>query len=188
MFKKLALFIVLIVLGYFSFNYYYVQYLNTDEVVNIKGDASNYKFKPIDTDGKNFNGDSLKVYEITREKLLPKEDDNKINNKNEDLPVSNEKDTKVINDKEIQNNKLYLQLGSYTTKEKAKSFIKEFKEKNTAININKNLNFIIVKANLGSRGTYYRIRLGPYNINNEVLSLCLELKLVNNECLIVKDK
>ena len=41
-------------------------------------------------------------------------------------------------------------------------------------------------SSIEERGTYHRIRLGPFNDNKEIYALCIDLKLVNNECLIVK--
>jgi hypothetical protein len=78
-----------------------------------------------------------------------------------------------------------LQLGSYKTLDKAKLFIKDFLKVNTKLV--KDLKFNIVSAKIEDRGTYFRVRLGPFIDNKEIFSLCIELKLVNNECLIVKD-
>ena len=52
----------------------------------------------------------------------------------------------------------------------------------------KDLKFYITSADLKERGIYYRIRLGPFKDNKDIYSICIDLKLVNNECLIVKDK
>ena len=86
---------------------------------------------------------------------------------------------------ELKDN-IYLQLGAYKTIDKANKFVQNFKEKNSKLI--QNINFNITSANLKERGTYYRVRLGPFNDNKDIYSLCIDLKLVNNECLIVKDK
>ncbi|MDG2267947.1 MAG: SPOR domain-containing protein, partial [Alphaproteobacteria bacterium] len=83
-------------------------------------------------------------------------------------------------------NNLFLQLVSYKSLNKAKKLIKFYKESSDPI-LNK-LNLIIVTANLSERGTYYRVRVGPYYDIKEIYKLCLVLNVNNNECLIVKDK
>jgi hypothetical protein len=50
------------------------------------------------------------------------------------------------------------------------------------------LNLKIISADLGDRGTYYRVRAGPYNDIKDVYELCLNLNVNDNECLIVQDK
>mgnify|MGYP006440304537 CR=1 FL=1 len=93
----------------------------------------------------------------------------------------------IINiSKENDANNLFLQLVSYKSINKAKKLIKFYKESSDPI-LNK-LNLIIVTANLSERGTYYRVRVGPYYDIKEIYKLCLVLNVNNNECLIVKDK
>ncbi len=184
MIKKIIVLILFIIVGVISYKYFLTYFPNVNEVINIEADDNQYKFEPNDTEGKNFNGDNLEIYKVTREKLLPP-DEGIIEN---DIPVTqsfdkNEGDLK--DNTELKDNNIYLQLASYKTMDKAKLFVENFKE--NKLNIIKELGFNIVAAKLENRGTFYRVRLGPFNNNEEILTLCIELRLVNNECLIVKD-
>ena len=75
MLKKIIILIVLIILGGVSYEYIPNLFSNNDQIIYIDGDKDQYKFSPTDKEGKNFNGESLKIYEITRERLLPNDDD-----------------------------------------------------------------------------------------------------------------
>ena len=70
--------IILIILGGISYEYIPNLFSNNDQIIYIDGDKDQYKFSPTDKEGKNFNGESLKIYDITREKLLPNDDETKI--------------------------------------------------------------------------------------------------------------
>ena len=179
--KKIILLIFLIIIGGGAYKYIKSLNLNTNSIINIEANEKQYKFKPDDKEGSAFNGESLKIYRSTREKLLPNDEDN-ITKK---LVNNIDEKVKIINEDLGVKNKIYLQLGSYKTLDKAKLFVKGFLEKNTKLVNNLKLN--IVSAKIQDRGTYFRVRLGPFKDNKEIFTLCLELKLVNNECLIVKD-
>ena len=75
MLKKIIILIVLIILGGISYEYIPNLFSNNDQIIYIDGDKDQYKFSPTDKEGKNFNGESLKIYDITRERLLPNDDD-----------------------------------------------------------------------------------------------------------------
>jgi len=70
MLKKIIILIILIILGGISYKYIPNLFSNNDQIIYIDGDEGQYKFSPTDKEGKNFNGESLKIYDITREKLL----------------------------------------------------------------------------------------------------------------------
>ena len=163
---------------------------NNNEMVHIKDDNPNYKNNPVDKKGDKFIGDNLKIYKVTREKLLPLDEDKeqvieKI--KNEDINDSNNEmtDSIKVNKSKIKEN-IYLQLASFKTKKKAKLFIKNYRIPSNLID-NK-LIFNMVSADIGDKGTHYRIRIGPYKNRNDVYKLCFDLDINNNECLIIKDK
>ena len=78
MLKKIIILIVLIILGGVSYEYIPNLFSNNDQIIYIDGDKDQYKFSPTDKEGKNFNGESLKIYDITREKLLPNDNETKI--------------------------------------------------------------------------------------------------------------
>ena len=69
MLKKIIILIVLIILGGVSYEYIPNLFSKNDQIIYIDGDKDQYKFSPTDKEGKNFNGESLKIYDITRERL-----------------------------------------------------------------------------------------------------------------------
>jgi len=179
---KIIIFLVIIIVGsYFIYDYLHLSFFNDYKLTHIKADNLKYKSRPKNQEGFDFVGDSLEIYDITREKLLPKE----VIQKEEAIEIDdiNKKETSADTNN-IKN--LYLQLASYKTIEKAKKLINEYKVSSNSI-LNK-LNFNIISADLGDRGTYYRVRAGPYNDIKVVYKLCLELNVNDNECLIVQDK
>jgi len=181
---KIFLFLISIIFGsYFIYENLNLSLFNDDKIINIKSSNLNYKSAPDDKEGQNFIGDSLDIYNITREKLLPAD---VVVNK-EDILIE-EKDIIENNNinKENDDKSLFLQLVSYKSIDKAKELIKIYKESSDSI-LNK-LNLNIVAANLPERGTYYRVRVGPYNDIKEIYKLCLVLNVNDNECLIVKGK
>ena len=186
MFKKIILIFIIIIITSTSYKYLLPLFFKSDQIINIDGNEDQYKFKPNDTKGKSFNGDTLQIYEITREKLLPDVEVKSLDENSKVLPKINTEDITIISKNTSPSNGIFLQLGSYKTEEKAKNFVRIFKEKNSQLINNLSLN--ITSANLPERGTYYRVRLGPFNDNKDIFTLCIDLKLENNECLIVKDK
>mgnify|MGYP006177977105 FL=1 len=179
---KIIIFLVIVIVGsYFIYDYVHLSFFNDYKLTHIKADNLKYKSIPKNQEGFNFVGDSLEIYDVTREKLLPK----KVMKNEEVIEIDdiNKKETSV-NTNNINN--LYLQLASYKTIEKAKKLINEYKVSSNLI-LNK-LNLKIISADLGDRGTYYRVRAGPYNDIKDVYELCLALNVNDNECLIVQDK
>ena len=180
---KLFLFLISIIFGsYFIYTNFNLRFFNNDEVINIRSSNPDYKSSPPDKKGQNFVGDSLDIYTITREKLLPVD----VIDTKEEILIEEKNIIKNNISKENDANNLFLQLVSYKSINKAKKLIKFYKESSDPI-LNK-LNLIIVTANLSERGTYYRVRVGPYDDIKEIYKLCLVLNVNNNECLIVKDK
>ena len=69
---KIFLFLISIIFGsYFIYSNFNLSFFSNDEVVNIMSSNPDYKISPYDKEGQNFVGDSLDIYNITREKLLP---------------------------------------------------------------------------------------------------------------------
>ncbi|MAC41438.1 MAG: hypothetical protein CMJ05_06565 [Pelagibacterales bacterium] len=185
MFKTLLFLIILILGAYFTYNIFKPSFFSKTKIVHIKADNLQYKSIPDNQEGFNFIGEDLSIYNVIREKILPKEDleDKKKVIVNSKLPVIEQKNTK-IEDNIITN--FYLQLASYKNIEKAKELIFSYKESSNLI-LNK-LNFNIATAKIKDRGTYYRVRVGPFSNVKEIYKLCLVFKVKDNECLIVKDK
>jgi len=183
---KILVFLIIIIFGvFFINNIFQLSLFSNSEIVNIKSDNSDYKSIPDNKEGFNFVGESLKIYNVTREKILPRTVlDNKKDNIEVKKPIVIEK--QKIKSQENTISGLYLQLASYKNVEKAKKLINKYKESSDLI-LSK-LNFIIATANISDRGTYYRVRIGPYKDVKDIYKLCLDLKVKNNECLIVKDK
>jgi cell division protein FtsN len=161
MFKILVFLIIIIVGVYLINNIFQLSLFSKSEIVHIKSDN------------------------LAREKILPRI---VIENKKDKIevkkPIVLEKQKVKTQENTISG--LYLQLASYKNIEKAKKLISNYKESSNLI-LSK-LNFSITTANISDRGTYYRVRVGPYVDVKDIYKLCLDLKVKNNECLIVKDK
>ena len=183
---KILIFLIIIIFGvYFIDNVFKLNLFSKSEIVNIKTDDLNYKSIPANKGGLNFVGDSLKIYNVTREKILPRviiEDKNGDIEDKKSIPIVKQK----IKIKENIINNLYLQLASYKNIKKAKQLINSYKDSSDLI-LSK-LNFNIAIATISDRGTYYRVRVGPYKNIKDIYKLCLDFKVKDNECLIVKDK
>ena len=87
------------------------------------------------------------------------------------LDINKAQDT--VNEELVVSNHIYLQLGAYKTIEKANQFVEIFKEDNSKLI--EGLKFYITSADLKERGIYYRIRLGPFEDNKDIYSLCIDL-------------
>ena len=185
MFKIVVFLIILIFGAYFTYNVFKPSFFSKTEIVHIKADNIQYKSIPDNKEGFNFIGEDLAIYNVIREKILPKEvsEGKKEVIVNLKVPVIEQKNTK-IEDAIITN--FYLQLASYKNIEKAKKLVISYKESSNLI-LN-NLNFKISTAKIKDRGTYYRVRVGPFNNVKEIYKICLDFKVKDNECLIVKDK
>ena len=182
---KIIIFLIIIIFGsYFIYNGFQLNLFSKPETVHIKANNLDYKSVPSNKKGTNFVGDSLDIYSITREKLLPRE---VIVNKDD----AESKNNVLIGKKKViikENiiNGFYLQLASYKSLKKAKKLISSYKSSSNLIH--SKLNFNIATAKISDRGTYYRVRVGPYIDIKVIYKLCLDLKVTDNECLIVKDK
>lgn len=186
MLKKIIFLLVIIIILLCCYFYIYPHFFKSDEIVIIEGNDAPYKFLPDNKEGDSFNGESLEIYEITREKLLPNNENQLIENNTEQLSVNINEENNISNDNLEFANSLYLQLGSFKTTQKAEQYIKSFKKINSELITD--FNFNISSADLNERGTFYRVRLGPFIDNKKIFGLCVDLKLLNNECLIVKGK
>ena len=79
MLKKTVIFAIVIISGGLGYKYILPFNINNNVIINIESDEKQYKFKPEDKEGSVFNGESLKIYRSTREKLLPNETNNYTN-------------------------------------------------------------------------------------------------------------
>lgn len=186
---KIIIFIVIILCGVLiSYNERIINFfINNNSFVHIKDDNSNYKNSPLDKKGKIFVGDSLEIYKVTREKLLPIENDIINHTDNKNIDNSKEQIDKLIqSEKNLIEGNIYLQLAAYKSRGKAELFIKNYDIPASLKNNNLILN--IVSVTIPDKGLYYRIRIGPYKNYNDVYKLCFELNLSDNACLIINDK
>ena len=106
---------------------------NNNDVAHIKSLNNNYKTIPENLKGHQFDGENLNIYEVTRERLLPR---NEIN-------IEETENKSVINSSII---KFYIQLASYKNYKIADEKINELKKSND-IFLN-NLNYSITEAEI----------------------------------------
>ena len=110
---KILVFLIIIIFGvYFIYNIFQLSLFSKSEIVHIKSDNLDYKSIPDNKEGFNFVGDSLKIYNVTREKILPRI---VIENKKDNIEV---KKPIILEEKKVKTqentiNGLYLQLASY---------------------------------------------------------------------------
>ena len=81
-----------------------------------------------------------------------------------------------------QGNQSYLQIGAFRSESEALSAFQKTKSK---FSILSGTNHNIVKADLGSRGIYYRLRVGPFDSKQKSLDVCSELKAKGQACLYI---
>ena len=73
MFKIVVFLIILIFGSYFTYNVFQPSFFSKTEIVHIKADNLDYKSLPDNQEGFNFIGEDLTIYNVIREKILPKE-------------------------------------------------------------------------------------------------------------------
>jgi|GEM_PF-4183280 len=76
----------------------------------------------------------------------------------------------------------FLQIGAFRSKADALSALKRAKSKFSEV---ASLGHMIVRANLGAKGTYYRLRVGPFKNKQASLNSCNRLKSRGQPCLYV---
>lgn len=74
----------------------------------------------------------------------------------------------------------YLQIGAFRSKEDAETAFKRAKGKFSVLSSS---NHYIAKANLGSKGIYYRLRVGPFANKKTALNTCNTLKTQGQACM-----
>ncbi|MFT6071885.1 MAG: cell division protein FtsN [Alphaproteobacteria bacterium] len=85
--------------------------------------------------------------------------------------------------KSVTTNKgAFLQIGAFRSKSDALSAVQHAKRKFSELS---SLSHIIVKADLGAKGTYYRLRVGPFKSKQASLNSCTRLKAKGQACLYV---
>ena len=148
-----------------------ISFINMDEIIHIKVDNHDYKTKPDDLEGKKFIGEALDVYEVTRERLLPRAE------------TINKKIKYDIDKKEVKS--FYLQLASYKSLKVANEKVNDFKSSNDT-NIAK-FKYSIIDVNIADRGIFYRLRVGPFNSKKEVYKVCAVFKIDKKNCIILEE-
>ena len=143
------------------------------DIIHIKNLNDNYKIVPNDTSGQQFEGDNLKVYEVTRERLLPRSEE------------VGEKHLQ-IDDNESSKSYFYIQLASYKNLNTAEEKINEFKKSNN--NDINNLKFSINKVEIENKGIFYRLRIGPFNNIDSTYDICKSFDIEINSCIILEEK
>lgn len=78
-----------------------------------------------------------------------------------------------------------VQLLSSKSKSAVEKSWKQISKKHSAL---KGVPHNIVRANLGSKGVYYRLRVGSYSAKSSASKLCKSLKARKQDCMVVKNK
>jgi len=169
---KLSLFLtILIGVVVVIFKDNLISIINNNEIIQVKEDNHNYKTKPDDLGGKKFIGENLEVYEVTREKLLPR---------TETIDQKNKYEIDKTNVKSF-----YLQLASYKSFKIAEEKVKEFKN-SIDTNISK-FKYSIIDVDLADKGIFYRLRVGPFKSENDVHEVCKVFKIDKKNCIILEE-
>ena len=143
------------------------------DIIHIKSLNDDYKTIPNDTLGQQFEGDNLKVYEVTRERLLPR-------------PEEVIERNLQIDENESSRSFFYIQLASYKNLNTAEEKINEFKKSNN--NDINNLKFSINKVEIENKGIFYRLRIGPFSDIDSTHKICKSFDIEINSCIILEEK
>ena len=164
--------IIIFILGFiiFLFKDSLIDLVN-DDIIHIKQVNQDYKNKPDNLEGTKFTGESLDIYEVTRERLLPKTE-----------IIENEK----FGDKVEEEIKFfYIQLASYKSIELAEAKINELVSSED-LNI-REFKYSIVDVEIIDRGLFYRLRVGPFKTLDEVYKVCSVFQISKKECIILEE-
>ncbi len=82
----------------------------------------------------------------------------------------------------VQNGKSYLQIGAFRSESDALGAFKRAKDKFSEL---ASVSPVIVKADLGAKGVYYRLRVGPFDGKQKSLNVCSTLKAKGQPCLYI---
>jgi cell division protein FtsN len=82
----------------------------------------------------------------------------------------------------VQNGKAYLQIGAFRSEADALGAFKRAKGKFSEL---ASVSPVIVKADLGAKGVYYRLRVGPFDGKQKSLNVCSGLKAKGQPCLYI---
>lgn len=82
----------------------------------------------------------------------------------------------------VQNGKAYLQIGAFRSEADALGAFKRAKVKFSEL---ASVSPMIVKADLGAKGVYYRLRVGPFDGKQKSLNVCAGLKAKGQPCLYI---
>ena len=82
----------------------------------------------------------------------------------------------------VQANKAYVQIGAFRSEADALVAFKRAKLKFSELS---GTNSMIVKADLGSKGVYYRLRVGPFDSKQKSLNICSGLQAKGQACLYI---
>ncbi len=83
----------------------------------------------------------------------------------------------------VQNGKAYLQIGAFRSESDALGAFKRAKGKFSELS---SVSPVIVKADLGAKGVYYRLRVGPFDGKQKSLNVCAGLKSKGQPCLYIE--
>ena len=170
MFKIIILFLLLFS-SFFIFKDNILSFIKKDyEIIEINNSNNNYKTKPNDPKGAKFEGESLEIYEVTRERLLPQ--------------VASENKDHENNNKIINKENFYIQIAAYKNYESAENQINIYK--NSDIKDINDLKYFISQVDIEDKGICYRLRVGPLNDINKVYELCNAFKIDKLDCVILK--
>ena len=78
----------------------------------------------------------------------------------------------------------YLQVGAYRSEAEAKRAWSKISGKySSVLGTNKH---VIMRADLKNKGTFYRLRVGPYNNKNKAVNICNSLKARSQGCMFIQ--
>ena len=85
-----------------------------------------------------------------------------------------------------ENGFFFVQLASLRTEERARKELAELRD-DQRLEL-RNQNFMVQRADLGSRGIYYRVLVGPYLSRFVASAYCSEIQSAGQDCMVLRRK
>lgn len=120
-----------------------------------------------------------KAKTVVAEKAPAKTEEKKVNIID---ALKEETGTKKADTKAAPKGNVYIQLASVKSEADAKSKWAQLKSKYSSLS---SLSLKVQKADLGAKGTFYRVQAGPTSADNAA-SICTKIKAAKGDCLIAK--
>lgn len=162
------------------------------KLMTVSEDNTNSKLVMIDDVKSETKQDAQEIQEIIkssslRENKLNVNDTNTKstdqvnilgNNTKQEIVGSNITKKEIVNT--VQTKLPFLQIGSFRSKADALTALKRAQKKYTQLS---GINHIISRADLGAKGTYYRLKVGPFENKKSAKDTCTKLKSQGQACL-----